>query len=132
MDSAFGFTGAWTDAVTGLVHLRARDYDPATGQFLSVDPAVDSTRQPYAYTGNNPIQRTDPSGLDFMEDLVENVAEWAPSVLCASEQVVAFVSGAADEFTFGLSSKLLGVAVPGYDAFVAGHQAAFTAGGIAA
>ena len=32
VDSAFGFTGAWTDAVTGLVHLRARDYDPATGQ----------------------------------------------------------------------------------------------------
>jgi hypothetical protein len=24
-DSAFGFTGGWTDPVTGLVHLRARD-----------------------------------------------------------------------------------------------------------
>lgn len=36
-DSLFGFTGNWTDPDTGLVHLRARDYDPTTGQFLSVD-----------------------------------------------------------------------------------------------
>jgi RHS repeat-associated protein len=62
-DSLFGFTGNWTDPDTGLVHLRARDYDPGTGQFLSVDPAVDATRQPYAYTGNNPLLLTDPSGL---------------------------------------------------------------------
>jgi hypothetical protein len=53
------------------VHLRARDYDPATGQFLTVDPAVDSTRQPYAYTGNSPLQLTDPSGLDAWGDYVE-------------------------------------------------------------
>ncbi|WP_309620790.1 RHS repeat-associated core domain-containing protein, partial [Salinibacterium sp.] len=69
-DSSFGFTGAWTDADTGLVHLRARDYDPATGQFLTVDPAVDQTRQPYAYTGNNPLTRTDPTGLDAMSDAI--------------------------------------------------------------
>ena len=28
-----------------------RYYDPATGQFLSVDPLVDETGQPYAYAG---------------------------------------------------------------------------------
>jgi len=39
--SAFGFTGNWTDPDTGLLYLRARDYDPATGQFLTVDPLVD-------------------------------------------------------------------------------------------
>ena len=65
--SAFGFTGNWTDPDTDLVYLRARDYDPATGQFLSVDPAVDVTRQPYAYVGNNPISRTDPTGLDYID-----------------------------------------------------------------
>lgn len=66
--SAFGFTGNWTDPDTGLLYLRARDYDPATGQFLTVDPAVDKTRQPYAYTGNNPVSRTDPTGLDAASD----------------------------------------------------------------
>jgi RHS repeat-associated protein len=61
--TAVGFTGNWTDPDTGLVYLRARDYDPATGQFLTVDPAVDATRQPYAYVGNNPVMLTDPTGL---------------------------------------------------------------------
>jgi len=72
-DSAFGYTGAWTDADTALVHLRARDYDPATGQFLTVDPAVDQTRQPYAYTGNSPLTRTDPTGLDWWGDVTGTV-----------------------------------------------------------
>ena len=54
--SRIGFTGQWTDPTTGLIHLRARDYDPATGQFLTVDPKVDETRQPYAYAANNPLQ----------------------------------------------------------------------------
>lgn len=79
-DSAFGYTGAWTDADTGLVHLRARDYDPATGQFLTVDPAVDQTRQPYAYVGNNPLSRTDPTGLDWLQDTGDWLAGWADSL----------------------------------------------------
>src|SRR5947209_17608331 len=44
-------------------YLRARYYDPSTGQFISRDPAVASTRQPYAYVGDNPLNGTDPSGL---------------------------------------------------------------------
>jgi RHS repeat-associated protein len=69
--SAFGFSGNWTDPSTGLVYLRARDYDPATGQFLTVDPLVDTTLQPYAYAGNNPLQATDPTGEIFgLDDLV--------------------------------------------------------------
>jgi len=41
-----------------------RYYDPTTGQFLSVDPLVASTGQPYQYAGNNPVNASDPSGLD--------------------------------------------------------------------
>ena len=58
-----GYSGNWTDSTTKLVYLRARDYDPKTGQFLQVDPAVDLTRQPYAYAHNDPLARTDPTGL---------------------------------------------------------------------
>jgi RHS repeat-associated protein len=43
--------------------LRARYYDTATAQFISRDPAVGTTRQPYAYVGDNPINSTDPAGL---------------------------------------------------------------------
>jgi RHS repeat-associated protein len=63
-DSAIGYTGNWTDPTTGLVYLRARDYDPATGQFLTVDPEVDTTRQPYAYAANDPLDSSDPTGLN--------------------------------------------------------------------
>jgi RHS repeat-associated protein len=63
--SRFGFTGELTD--NGLVYLRARWYNPATGVFLSRDPfpGVDTVPQslhPYAYTHNNPVNHTDPSG----------------------------------------------------------------------
>ena len=61
----FGYAGQYTDAETGFQYLRARYYDPATGQFLTVDPLVDSTGHPYAYAADNPANNTDPSGQDF-------------------------------------------------------------------
>ncbi|MGH9197837.1 MAG: RHS repeat-associated core domain-containing protein, partial [Acidimicrobiia bacterium] len=45
------------------VYLRARYYDPATGQFLTRDPIEAATREPYGYVGGNPLNATDPSGL---------------------------------------------------------------------
>jgi hypothetical protein len=50
-----------------LVYLRARWYNPNTGTFTSRDPfpGVDTVPQslhPYAYTHNNPVNATDPSG----------------------------------------------------------------------
>ncbi|BCJ52199.1 hypothetical protein Asp14428_36740 [Actinoplanes sp. NBRC 14428] len=62
-----GFVGGTNDAVTGLTHLGAREYDPATGRFLSVDPVVDFTDpqqlNAYAYGRNNPLAFPDPTGL---------------------------------------------------------------------
>ena len=57
------FGGEYRDSESGLYYLRARYYDPATGQFLSRDPAVATTRSPYAYLSGNPLDATDPSGL---------------------------------------------------------------------
>ncbi|MCL4443483.1 MAG: RHS repeat-associated core domain-containing protein, partial [Actinobacteria bacterium] len=47
----------------GLYYLRARWYDPATGQFISVDALVGITDQPYEYAGSDPVNLTDPTGL---------------------------------------------------------------------
>ena len=58
----FGYAGAYTDP-TGLIYLLNRYYDPATGQFLSVDPDLTQTLQPYAYTDGDPVTETDPTGL---------------------------------------------------------------------
>ena len=58
----FGFAGGYTDP-DGLVYLINRYYDPATGQFISVDPAVARTGQQYAYANGDPVNATDPTGL---------------------------------------------------------------------
>jgi len=44
-------------------HLVNRYYDPATYQFLSIDPKVASTMQPYAFVGGDPLNDEDPLGL---------------------------------------------------------------------
>ncbi|MER6678575.1 RHS repeat-associated core domain-containing protein [Streptomyces sp. NPDC000983] len=63
-----GFVGGTQDASTGLTHLGARDYDPTTGRFISVDPLLD-TGDPqelnaYTYSKNSPVTYTDPTGTE--------------------------------------------------------------------
>lgn len=60
--TSFGFEGGYTDP-SGLIYLDHRYYDPSTGQFISVDPAVGMTGQPYSYAGDDPLNASDPSGL---------------------------------------------------------------------
>lgn len=49
---------------TGVNYLTNRYYDPRIGAFLSVDPLVAQTTQPYLYGSGNPTTSTDPSGLE--------------------------------------------------------------------
>ena len=60
--TALQYTGAYRDAESGLIYLRARYYDPATAQFLTLDPMVSQTGTPYSYVSNDPLNGTDPSG----------------------------------------------------------------------
>ncbi|WP_329102770.1 polymorphic toxin-type HINT domain-containing protein [Micromonospora sp. NBC_01699] len=61
-----GFVGGTQDP-TGLTHLGAREYDPVTGRFISVDPVMDLADpqqwSAYAYANNTPVTASDPSGL---------------------------------------------------------------------
>uniref|UniRef100_UPI003703B0D0 polymorphic toxin-type HINT domain-containing protein n=1 Tax=Streptomyces rhizosphaerihabitans TaxID=1266770 RepID=UPI003703B0D0 len=61
-----GFVGGTTDTATGLTHLGAREYDTATGRFLSVDPlfTADDPQQMngYTYANNSPVTYSDPDG----------------------------------------------------------------------
>lgn len=41
----------------------ARYYDPSTAQFLSIDPKVMETGQPYSYAHDDPVNSNDPTGL---------------------------------------------------------------------
>jgi RHS repeat-associated protein len=58
----FGFQGSYTDS-TGLIYLVNRYYDPTTDQFLSIDPDVAQTDQPYVFTNDDPLNAEDPLGL---------------------------------------------------------------------
>ncbi|GAA0927045.1 polymorphic toxin-type HINT domain-containing protein [Streptomyces thermoalcalitolerans] len=63
-----GFVGGTDDTqATGLIHLGAREYDPDTGRFISVDPVLDLTdpqqMHGYVYGNNNPATLSDPTGL---------------------------------------------------------------------
>ncbi|MFJ5611524.1 RHS repeat-associated core domain-containing protein [Streptomyces sp. NPDC093221] len=62
-----GFVGGVNDPGTGLTHLGARDYDPSTGRFTSVDADLDTSDPQslngYAYAGNDPVSQSDPTGL---------------------------------------------------------------------
>lgn len=58
-----GYAGQYTDAETGYQYLRARYYDPKTTQFLTLDPLVAQTGEPYGYATANPVNASDPAGL---------------------------------------------------------------------
>lgn len=58
-----GYDAQYTSSDTGLVYLRNRVYDPKTAQFLTVDPLVSISGEPYSYAGDNPLNYGDAVGL---------------------------------------------------------------------
>ncbi|MDH6130801.1 RHS repeat-associated protein [Kitasatospora sp. MAA4] len=62
-----GFIGGTADTATGLTNIGAREYDPVHGRFLNPDPLIDPADpqqwNPYAYSTNDPVNLSDPSGL---------------------------------------------------------------------
>jgi len=65
VSNPFGYAGQYADQESGLVYMRARYYDPATAQFISRDPIESLTGQPYEYANDDPLNLSDPSGLDW-------------------------------------------------------------------
>jgi RHS repeat-associated protein len=59
-----GFLNQIEDDATGLTYLNNRYHDPAFGHFISVDPLVARTGEPYIYASANPTTLSDPTGLD--------------------------------------------------------------------
>jgi RHS repeat-associated protein len=67
-----GYDGQYTSSDTGLIYLRARVYDPATAQFLTVDPLEMVTRAPYTYGEDNPLNHSDDTGLSSWNPFSES------------------------------------------------------------
>ena len=105
-----GYDGQYTDKDTGLIYLRARSYDPTTTQFLSVDPLVQLTQAPYLYADDNPIDISDPSGLESLWQDFTGTIEEVPDTI-ASGQAGDFLWNETQGFvegTLGVDSSCLG------------------------
>ena len=69
------YRGYYYDAETGFYYVSSRYYDPEIGRFINADGYV-STGQGvlgynmFAYCGNNPINRKDPSGQGWITALI--------------------------------------------------------------
>ncbi len=63
LNNPFQYTGRENDE-TGLYYYRARYFSPEMQRFISEDPiAILGKINAYAYTDNNPVNYTDPTGL---------------------------------------------------------------------
>lgn len=61
-----GFVGGTVNDNTGLTNLGAREYNPSLGRFINPDPLLDP-KDPqqwngYAYSNNDPVNASDPTG----------------------------------------------------------------------
>src|SRR5688572_11268428 len=78
----YTFLGERNDTVTGQTYLRARQYDPSTGRFTSLDPVLGALGMPqtlnrYPYVVNNPARYTDPTGMFWFKN---PIGDWWDSL----------------------------------------------------
>jgi lysozyme len=72
------FTGYDTEPISGLEYAVARVYDPALGMFLTHDP-IRNYPNPYSYVGWDPMNQTDPTGMDNTQDWSQSKCAMAGS-----------------------------------------------------
>jgi RHS repeat-associated protein len=104
-----GYDAQYTSSDTGLIYMRARSYDPATSQFLGVDPLVAATETPYGYGAENPLTFSDPTGF-FSIPLLGSISEGADAACGVTFEVPgldAVTCGAAAAATAYLGAKAL-------------------------
>ncbi len=66
-----------SEGETGLIYAQQRYYSPKLGRFLSRDPlGFSGGLHPYAYCDNDPHNRTDPDGLDWIPKGLGDLIGW--------------------------------------------------------
>jgi hypothetical protein len=83
-----------------------RYYDPSTDQFLSIDPDVAATDQPYVFTNDDPLNAEDPLGNDPPLYGASPVVTGSFSANSMPQQVGDFVVDVSASVSFGGSNRL--------------------------
>ncbi len=79
IENHHGFTGHEHLDDVGFIHMNGRVYDPTLGRFISADPNIQYPNNTqgynrYTYVNNNPLSLTDPSGFDFISNVIQDFA----------------------------------------------------------
>ena len=93
VETRYRFTGREFDAESQLYYYRARYYDAGSGKFISADPIGIQSGDAnfYRYLQNNPVDSTDPTGLqDFGEFSGQVAVKIAPKVIKAFDETKRF------------------------------------------
>ena len=99
------FAGQYLDQESGLYWMRARYYDPATAQFISVDPLNTGATSPYSYASDNPVNFTDPSGA--LTPTAAQLCSYGNTAACqAASAVPQFVSINPVSLAHGVAATL--------------------------
>ena len=77
------FAGMWVDPTTGLARTSSRWYNTVLNTFMTSDPAQQGTNW-YEYSGDDPADETDPTGLGGEGDEPGGQSFTAPSFPCNS------------------------------------------------
>lgn len=72
MQNPFRYRGYYYDSESGLYYLQSRYYDPVTCRFVNADGYISDGNSiigynMFVYCGNNPINRSDLSGMFWKE-----------------------------------------------------------------
>jgi RHS repeat-associated protein len=108
------FSGAYEDSESGLYYLINRYYDATTGQFLSIDPDLSTTGQPFEYADDDPINEVDPNGTIDWDPLHywRGLAQSAVTVgVAAADTAIGVAAAACDVATAGICVLPSGVIV---------------------
>src|SRR5215472_4909664 len=130
------YIGRYQDPETNLNYLQARYYDGSKGEFLSEDPVFWGTpskqdlQNPqdlnsYGYAADNPINRSDPSGLWYKEFLTGQQT-W-PSFQIELGQAAGQLSQDSPGWNYAFSHPVMTgamVSIAAYPAAAAGGEAA--------
>ncbi len=74
----FGYAGAIALPEAGLVHMRARAYDPALGLFIRADPiGTKGGINLYGYAAGDPVNQVDPTGTENLGAFYDQQAKLA-------------------------------------------------------